>query len=482
MTIPVSHKVPGQTQNKRHILLAVLTVASLLLLGCTVGPKYTRPAVPTPPAYRGADDTPVSSANANSLGDENWAQVFHEPELQQLIQTALANNFDVRIAAQRVLEQQAQLRITRSQQFPSITVGGSGLGADLPSSLASGVPTGTISAGSFNLSAAWIPDFWGLYRRQTQAARAQLLAQTWAQRAVRLTLVQQVADAYFQLRALDAQLAISQETLKTRQESVQLTKTLEQGGSVPLSDLREAQELEYTASAQIPQLEQQIQQEENGLRLLLGQNPGPVAHTDPTALNPPPQNLPVGLPSRLLERRPDILEAEEQLIAANAQIGVARAQFFPQLSISGSGGVGGDSWSTLFAPSGKLIYGIGSLTQPIFEGGKLRGQLQLSEHQKQEMLIDYQKTIAGAFRDVSNALIAVNKQRDARQQQQLLVAAAADATRLARVRYQGGATSYLEVLTTDSDLYSAQLNLVTTEEGEALSLVQLYGALGGGWQ
>jgi len=297
-----------------------------------------------------------------------------------------------------------------------------------------------------------------------------------------MTLVQQVASAYFQLRALDAQLDIAKETLKTRQESVQLTRTLESGGSVPLSDLREAEELQYTASAQIPQLEQQIQQQENGLRLLLGQDPGPVTHSDPDALNPPPQNLPVGLPSRLLERRPDILQAEQQLIAANAQIGVARAQFFPQLSISGSGGVGGDSLSSIFDPDSKLIYGIGSLTQPIFQGGKLRGQLQLSQREKEEMVLNYQKTIAGAFRDVSNALIAVNKQRAAREQQEKLVAAARDATQLARVRYQGGATSYLEVLTTDSNLFSAQLNLVNTQEGEALSLVQLYSALGGGWQ
>ena len=262
---------------------------------------------------------------------------------------------------------------------------------------------------------------------------------------------------------------------------MQLTTTLERGGSVPLSDLREAEELEYTASAQIPQLEEEIQQQENALRLLLGQDPGPVAHTDPDALNPPPQNLPVGLPSRLLERRPDVLAAEEQLIAANAQIGVARAQFFPQLSISASGGVGGDDWNNLFSPSGRLIYAVGSLTQPLFEGGKLRGQLQLSEEQKQEMVLNYEKTIAGAFRDVSNALIAVNKQRATREQQEKLVAAAEDATRLARIRYQGGSTSYLEVLTTDSNLFSAQLNLVNAQEGEALSLVQLYSALGGGW-
>jgi len=467
---------------KTHQILTLSFVFALLLAGCKVGPNYVRPQVTAPPTYRGADDAAISSADPESLGDQDFAKVFREPELQQLIRTALENNYDIRIAAKRVLEQQAQLRITRSQLFPSVNVGGTGIGADLPSSLGSGLPSGATVAGSFNVSAAWTPDFWGLYRRQSEAARAQLLAQTWAQRAVRMTLVQQVASAYFQLRALDAQLEIATETLKTRQESVQLTKTLESGGSVPLSDLREAEELQYTASAQIPQLEEQIQQQENGLRLLLGQDPGPVPHIDPNALNPPPQNLPVGLPSRLLERRPDILQAEQQLVAANAQIGVARAQFFPQLSISGSAGVGGDSLSSIFDPDSKLIYGIGTLTQPIFQGGKLRGQLQLSQREKEEMVLNYQKTIAGAFRDVSNALIAVNKQRAAREQQEKLVAAARDATQLARVRYQGGATSYLEVLTTDSNLFSAQLNLVNTQQGEALSLVQLYGALGGGWQ
>jgi len=335
---------------------------------------------------------------------------------------------------------------------------------------------------TFNVSAAWNPDFWGLYRRQTEAQRAQLLAQVWAQRAVRMTLVQQVAAAYFQLRSYDAQLNIAKQTLKDRQESVALTRALVDGGSNPLSDLRQAEENEYTASAQIPQIEEQIQQQENALRLLLGQNPGPVAHTDPNALAPVPQGLPVGVPSRLLERRPDVLQAEQQLVAANANIGVARAQFFPQLSIGASGGVAGSNWSNIFSPDGGLIYGIGSLTQPLFEGGKLRGQLQLSKETKEEMVVNYQKTIATAFHDVSNALIAVNKQRAAREQQEKLVAAAEDATRLARMRYQGGSTSYLEVLTTDSTLFSAQLNLVSTREGEAQSLVQLYGSLGGGWQ
>ena len=467
-------------------LLLPIALILLLLTGCTVGPKYSRPQVPAPPAYRGSDDTPVSSADQNSLADENWAKVFNEPELQELIGTALVNNYDVRIATQHVLEAQAQLRITRAQQFPTVSVGGTGIGADLGSgalgSVASGFPTGAFVDGSLNVSAAWNPDFWGLYRRQTEAQRAQLLSQVWAQRAVRMTLVQQVATAYFQLRSFDEQLEIAKQTLKARQQSVALTRTLVSGGYSPLSDLRQAEELEFTASARIPQLEEQIQQQENALRLLLGQNPGPVAHTAPNTLAPVPQNMPVGLPSTLLERRPDILEAEEQLVEANANIGVARAQFFPQLSISGSGGVGGSTLSQIFDPAGRLIFGIGTLTQPIFEGGKLRGQLKLSEETKKEMVLNYQKTIATAFHDVANALIAVNKQRDAREQQEKLVDAAEDAARLARVRYQGGATSYLEVLTTDSNLFSDQLDLVSAREGEAESLVQLYQALGGGWQ
>ncbi len=463
------------------VTLVSLGSMLILIVGCRVGPNYVRPPVTAPEVFRGADEASVSSANQDSVGDQKWTQVFREPELQELIRTALENNYDVRIAAQRVLEAQAQLRIIRAQQFPTVSVGGTGIGADLGSSVGNGLPSGGIAAGALNLSAAWTPDFWGLYRRQTEAQRAQLLAQVWAQRAVRLTMVQQVATAYFHLRSLDEQLSIAKQTLKARQESVNLTRTLESGGSVPLADLRQAEELKYAASVQIPQLEQQIQLGENALRLLLGQNPGPVAHTDANALTPLPQDLPVGLPSRLLERRPDILQAEQQLIEANARIGVARAQFFPQLSITAAGGVGGSDFSTIFDPDSRLIYGIGALTQPIFEGGKLRGQLQLSEETKKEMVLNYEKTIAGAFRDASDALITVNKQRAAREEQEKLVAAAQDATRLARMRYQGGATSYLEVLTTDSNLFSAQLNLVNSREGEAQSLVQLYEALGGGW-
>jgi len=461
--------------------ISLLACAMALLTGCTLGPKYVRPNVTAPPVYRGADDSAVSSNTATSLGDEQWAAVYREPELQDLIRKALANNYDLRIAAQRILEQQAQVKITRSQQFPTVSAGGTGIGAALPSSLGTSIPSPLVD-GSFNLSATWTPDFWGLYRKQTEAARAQLLAQTWAQRAVRLTLVQQVATAYLEIRALDTQLEITNETIKVRQDSVDLTRKLERGGSVPLSDVRQAEQLLYAATSEAPQLEEQIQQQENAIAVLLGENPGPFVHRDTSALAPPPQDLPTGIPSQLLERRPDIQEAEANLIAANAQIGVARAQFFPNLSLTGSGGVGGDSLASIFSPAGKTIYGIGTLTQPLFEGGKLRGQLQFSEETKKEMVLNYQKTINGALHDVSNALIALNKQRAYRIQQEQLVAAAKDATRLARLRYQGGSTSYLEVLTTDSNLYAAQLNLVSAQQGEALTLVQLYSALGGGWQ
>jgi outer membrane protein, multidrug efflux system len=464
--------------NKKYSLVIL---GAAFLSGCTVGPKYSRPATPTVPAFRGPDNQDVSSAPADSIADEQWSKIFREPELQELIRTALVNNYDVQIAARRILEQQAQVKITRSQEFPQITVGGSGIGVDLPNSVSSSIES-PAAFGSLNISAAWTPDFWGLYRKQTEAARAQLLAQEWARRAVRLTLVEQVATTYIQLRALDAQLHVSKSTQKARQESVDLTRVLVNGGAAPLSDLRQAEILLYTATSEIPQLEQQIQQTENGMRLLLGQTPGPVPHTSAAALAPPPENLPAGIPSQLLERRPDIQQSEAQLRAANAQIGVARAQFFPSLSISAAAGTGGENFSNLFDTTGRTLYGIGSLAQPLFEGGKLRGQLEYSKQQKEELVLAYQKAIATAFHDVSNALIAAEKQRRTREEQQKLVAAASEATELARIRYQGGRASYLEVLTNDTALFDAQLNLITSQQNEALTLVQLYAALGGGWQ
>jgi len=468
------------TRLKVIVPLLTAAVALTLLTGCNVGPKYKRPAYQAPEAFRGADESQVVTNTQASLGDKTWPEVFQEPELQALIKEAVGNSFDVRIAAQRILEQQAQVKVTRAGQFPQITAGGNGIGADIPSSL--GNISSPLAFGGLNLGISWVPDFWGLYRKQTDVQRAKLLNQVWAERAVRVTLVQQITTSYLQLRALDRELEITKQTVKAREESLKLTSTLTNAGSAPLSDQRQAEQLLYTATAQVPQLEQQIAQQENSLSILLGRNPGPIARHADNVLAPRPQDVPVGMPSQLLERRPDIQEAETQLIAANAQIGIARAQFFPQLTITGSAGVGGDSLSNIFSTDSRTIYGIGQLSQPLFMGGKLRGQLQLSQEQQKELIISYQQTIAGALRDVSNALIAMNKTKASREQQQKLVASAEDSVRLARMRYQGGSTAYLEVLTNDTNLYNAQLNLVTAQQNEALTLVQLYAALGGGWK
>ncbi|MES2392214.1 MAG: efflux transporter outer membrane subunit [Acidobacteriota bacterium] len=463
-----------------------------VLAGCNVGPKYTRPNVPAPPAYRGADDAAVASAAQGSLGDEKWADVFRDPQMQALIQEALKNNYDLRIAAERIAEQQAQVRITRAGQLPTLGATVEGVGPGLPIGQSSGSGNNNSSSGSsssntqgvgvFGLSAVWNPDFWGLYRKQTEAQKAKLLGQVWAQREVRMTLVEQVAAAYIQLRTLDNELEIAKSTVKSRQDSLGLTSRLEKGGAAPLSDVRQAEQLLYTATAEIPQLEQQIQQQENAIHVLLGDNPGPIVRTGANVVATPPLDLPVGLPSQLLERRPDIQQVETDLVAANANIGVARAQFFPQLSINGVAELAGESFPSIFNGSGKSLYLLGSLTQAIFEGGKLKGQVQLAEAQQRELVLTYGKTVQGAFRDVSNALIAVNKQKAYREEQEKLVASAQDAVRLARMRYQGGATSYLEVLTTDSNLFTAQLSLAQAQQAEALTLVQLYQALGGGWQ
>ena len=478
--------------------LSTLTLI-LTLAGCKVGPNYKRPVVGTPASYRGALAPDIAAAStAAPLGSQKWDTVFTDPVLQQLITVALKNNFDVKIAADRVLEEQAQLGITKSAQYPTLNVGASydalGLPGGLFSSLNNGSNTSSSSsngqtnyfAGGLTASAAWNLDFWGMYRRQTEAARANLRATEWAKQTTYSTLVENVASSYYQLRTLDAELAITRNTLDARKQSLDLTQRLEQGGANSLADVRQAEELYYTAQAQIPDLERQIQQQENNLRLLLGQDPGPIVRdvTDSTSIianAPHPSDVPVGLPSDLLERRPDVRRAEELLVQANANIGVARAQYFPQLSLSASGGTSSSQLKGLVESGNAYYYAIGSLSQPIFDAGKIRNNYRLAKATDKELLDTYQQTIAGALRDVSNALIAYTKTREYREQQEKQTAASADAVRLARMRYNSGSTSYLEVLTTDTNLYNSQLTLETAQQQEALSLVQLYNALGGGW-
>ena len=461
---------------------------ALLIVGCTVGPNYKRPAVDVPGSYRQAlapDIAPASSAP--SIADEQWSAIFQDSTLQHLIQEALANNLDLRIAAQRVLEAQAQLGVTRSQQFPTVNGGGSYTAIQIPSSLAGTNNNGTPANSFFNgggpsASAAWNLDFWGLYRRQTEAARAELLASQWGQRATRTSLIQGVAEAYFELRSLDAQMAITENTIKARKDSLQLTQALEQHGAGSLADVRQAEELLHAAQANLPDLRRQIAIQENTISILLGHNPQAIDRGLPIEQQPHPQEIPVGIPSQLIERRPDIQQAEAKLVAANARIGVARAQYFPQISLTSLGGSASNQLSSVFSSPNGYWYAAGSISEPIFDGGRIRSNYRLSKAQEQEMLLAYQKTILNAFKDVSNSLVSYKETREHREEQAEQVKSAADAVRLARLRYSGGNTSYLEVLTTDTDLYSAQLLLAQAQQQEAASLVQLYAALGGGWQ
>jgi multidrug efflux system outer membrane protein len=437
--------------------------------------------VNVPTAYRGPDGAATGTAAEKSLGDEKWWSVFQDEQLQKLIRTALQQNYDLRIAATHVLEAQAQLAAARADQFPTISGVAQDNGLRSPP-LGGGFPTFTYNAIQLALSASWNPDFWGKYRRATEGARAELLANEWAQKAVVSSLVASVASSYFALRELDLQLEISQRTLAARQQSLELTKKLVDGGAAPVTDERQAQELVETAAAAIPDLERQIQQQENAITTLLGENPGPITRGRALIDQPLPDAIPPGLPSALLERRPDIRAAEERLIAANAQIGVARAAFFPDISLTALGGIQSGSLTTLFRGTSRAWTYTGSATQPIFTAGRLKANLRFSEAQQQEMLLSYQQAIQQAFRDVSNALIAYQKYRAVRTHEEALTAAAKDASDLSHTRYQGGATSYLEVLTSETNYYSAELNLAAARFNERQALVQVYGALGGGWQ
>jgi multidrug efflux system outer membrane protein len=458
----------------------VLLSAALLLSGCTVGPNYKRPVVAVPPTYRGAVPDETAQTETATLGDQEWRDIFQDEQLRALIRIALQQNYDVRIAASRVLEANAQLGITRADQFPTLSAG-AGIG-DVRTAQAKFLPKFETSIGQVNLSAAWELDFWGKFRRATEAARANLLASKWARQEVVSTLVANVADAYFQLRALDLQLEISKRTLDSRQESLHLTQILANGGATSLLDVRQAEQLVFTAGAEIPALEQQVEQQENFLSILLGQNPGDIPRGQTLTEQRQPPQVPPGLPSSLLERRPDIRQAEEQLVAANAEIGVARAAYFPDISLSGSGGFQSSALANLFSgPAGAWSFGA-SLAQPIFTGGRLRSGVRLAEAQQQTTTLFYQQSIQEAFRSVSDALVAYRKTREFRAQQELLFESAKDAARLSQMRYTGGATGYLEVLTNETNAFSAELGLVQARLNELLALVQLYEALGGGWQ
>ncbi|HEY2120202.1 MAG TPA: efflux transporter outer membrane subunit [Candidatus Acidoferrum sp.] len=481
--------------HSRFFAMSMVCAVLLCTAGCTVGPDYKRPAANVPGSFRGvpgseaptnesaptATTPPGSSDVGNgSLGDEKWWEVFQDKELQGLIRAALQNNYDVRIAAARVLQAQAQLGITRADQYPSLGVGANIAGQRNPA--VGPIPGYEVTQGQITASAAWNLDFWGKYRRATESARATLLANEWAQKEVIAILVANLAADYFVLRQLDLELEISKNTLNSRQDSLELTKVLEQHGINSLLDVRQSEQLVFTAAAEVPDLERQIAQEENAISILLGNNPGDIPRGLKLTEQPHAPEVPVGLPSSLLERRPDIREAEDNLIAANAQIGVARAAYFPQISLTGSAGFESPALASLFTGPAGLWTLAGSLTQPIFEGGRLKSGVRLAEAQREQMVLTYQQTIQGAFRDVANALVAYRKNREFRIQEQHLAESAEDAAKLSELRFKAGTTDYLEVLTNETNYFSAELALAQAQGNELTALVQLYQALGGGWQ
>ena len=461
----------------RHALLAC--AVAVIATGCMVGPDYQRPDVSVPPRYRAADALPTS-ANAPTFGDLAWVSVFPDPDLQELIRTALLQNYDVRVAASRVMQAQSQVTIARSPMFP--TVDGSitgpynsytGSERPLPDSLFQ--PQAGFSIG-------WELDFWGRYRRSTEAAQAELLASEDAQYAVIATLVSDVARAYLTLRALDLTLEISKRTVASRKQSLDLVQARLDGGVAGILDLRQAETLLYSATKTIPEVERQIEQTENFINILLGQNPGPVKRGRPLDQQIAAPSLPPGLPTELLTRRPDVRAAEQQLVAANAQIGVAKSLLYPQVTISGFAGAGSSTISGAnFGPYG-VFSALPAITLPIFNAGRLRANVDFNEARAQEVAQLYQQTLLQAFREVSDALIDVRKRQEFRLQQELLVKALLDASEIAKLRYEGGVASYLEVLDTERQLFDAERDLVVARRDESASVVQLYKALGGGWQ
>ncbi len=482
----------------RGAFAMAVALVTLVLAGCAVGPNYRRPTVDVPVTYRqpveqapAAPAAPTrtpesitpesaSSTPSASLGDEKWWEVFEDKQLEDLIRSALKNNYDARIAATRVLEAQAQLGITRADQFPTIGIGGVENNQRVPQ--IGPIPSYEVTLGQLSASAAWNLDFWGKYRRATEAARASLLANEWARKQVMATVVANVAASYFQLRQLDLQLEISQRTLSSRQDSLQLTQALEQHGLRSMLDVRQAEQLVYTAAAEVPDLQRQITQQENAISVLLGNNPGDIPRGLKLTEQPHAPEVPAGLPSSLLARRPDIQQAEQNLVAANAQIGVARAAYFPQIALTGSSGFESTALNSLFTGPAGFWNLTGSFTQPIFQGGRLKSNVRLAKAQQQEAVLTYQKTIQGAFRDVSDALVAYRKNREFRIQQQHLVDSAQGAARLSEVRFKAGTTDYLEVLTNETNSFTAELALAQAQGNELTALVQLYQALGGGWQ
>jgi len=467
-------EISGRERLRRLCSLPVL-IMTMTLASCAVGPDYQRPPIDAPNAFR------FEEKDAKDLSNTAWWEQFQDPVLNELIGISINENKDVKIAAARIEQFLGELLTIRSPLFPQLSAGISGVRERVGASpFTSSAVESIVNEYQAALSVSWEIDLFGRIRRQTEAARANVLASDEGRRATILTLVASVAASYINLRNLDRQLEIAKETTRSRANSLQVFKDRFEGGTVSELELAQSQS-EYEASlVSIPQIETQIAQQENALSILLGRNPGEIRRGRELAnLGLPP--VPAGLPSTLLERRPDLRQAEQNLIAANALIGAARAQYFPTISLTGLFGSISAQFSDLFSGSSRAWSYGAAASIPIFTGGNIRGQVQQTEAQQQQALLQYQKSIQVAFQEVSDALITHRKAREQLVVQGRQVATLRTYANLARLRYENGYTSYIEVLDAERSLFSAEVAYTQTQNLVYASLINLYKAMGGGW-
>jgi multidrug efflux system outer membrane protein len=464
-------------------------VVFFLIAGMTqsfvLAQKYERPKLPTPVNLDREAQTPPPT-DSQTLANLKWFEVFKDEKLQELIQEALRNNYDLREATARIDEARALYGITRSDQFPTIDASAGGVYENRSRSGQFRIPEPIDRKRGFgslllNLLTFEL-DIWGRLRKATAAAKADLLSSEENRKAVVMTLVSDVATAYFNLRELDFELGIAKRTLASRQDSRRIIALRAERGVSNMLELRQAEELVYSAAEVIPQLEQSIAQQENFLSFLIGKNPQSIVRGQSLTEQQMPPSVPAGLPSDLIERRPDIRAAEQSLIAANARIGVAKAAYFPRITLTGFLGFETNSLSTLFNAS-RSVWGFApELTQPIFNAGRLKSNVRFSQAERDLFLNNYARTIQRAFREVSDSLIAHRKVREIRDQRELLVRTLEHRVRLSYMRYNGGVATLLDALDADRELFNAELSLAQVRRDELLTVVQLYKSLGGGWQ
>jgi multidrug efflux system outer membrane protein len=455
-------------------ILAILGFEALavLLAGACISAPYHRPDVSIPPTFRGESSS--SAGNAGSLGELHWQDLIHDEQLAKLIEEALSHNFDAQIAAARVLQAGAQLTIARAPLFPQVDVQASYVGSRLLA-----VDTG---ATNLSLSLGWQLDLWGQIRNLSVAARANLFANEEARRGVLQTVVSDVAAGYFLLGDFDLEREITRQALELREDSLALVKLRVDNGYSSELDLRQAEVLVESARTDLTNIELQIEQTEDQVDVLLGRNPGPIARGRSPLEQALPPKLAPGLPSALLDRRPDIREAEQQLIASHAQVAVAKAEYFPALALTSSAGFESSALHNLLSGASS-VWSIGpAVAQPLFHAGSIRAGVRSAQALQEQALLSYESTVQQAFREVADALVASRKLADLRIQQEQLVESLRSAAELADLRYQGGVDSYLEYLDSERQLLDAQLLLVQIRRQEMTNFITLYVALGGGWQ